>query len=751
MHFFHLKIYYMTKSLRFLLNSIAIIFIFTNANAQYTTPGNNLSLTFDDLVTLSGGVVTTSDGDYFVNNTLIISATDTLKIMQPETIRVAANIRIEVSGKFLSDPADGQVVFTAQDTTVTANNFRGFRFEDADTAIFRNTVVKYGGGIQLIGTEALFEYCVLRNNGDSNVSAAITYSNSSPFILNTEFRANANSAIASGANVTGSPHIINNTFIHNTMNNSNRPQVNLGPGASDTIYIVGNYVEGLNDNAGGIAISNFVGLGNTLAHVADNTIIANRYGYAQIGNNISSLIRDNIILDNDIQGNPGLGGSGLNFLGNTNNFSVVRNNLISGNLWGITIQNSALPDIGTEDDHGGNIIFENENDFYADQDAFIHSIANATSNIISAIGNYLGYNDIEQASNTLWPRPDEDGVTTILYDPIMTLHPEILSFSFTQALNPGLDEDYAGIFDEENQEIYFFFPAFTDVTELVPDIELPPGVSVTPGLGEAQDFTEPVLYIASVPHGEEVEWNVIVEAEEPETFTVTFSILDEEENELTDAAISFDGITNDAGDYVFEEVLPGTYEYIITLFGYHTVEGSLEVTDEDVFLTVIMELVTYTLTFVIKDVEGQDVTGAIIELNEVEYNPGQYIFENLLQGVYEYVIYAEDYQDFEGSIEITDADVELNIVLEFMVSVPEFAAGKLSIYPNPADSYFVLNMKGEGSADIMINDLTGRTVLQKTIENPTESIDVGHLPNGIYVVTLQAGNKAFVGKLNIIK
>jgi len=741
----------MNKTLHFLLIILALTFFAPGAKAQYTTPGNNLILTLDDLVTLSGGVVTTSDGDYFVNNTLIISATDTLKILQPETIRVAATFRIEVSGKFISDPADGQVVFTAQDTTATASNFRGFRFDDADDAVFRNTVVKYGGGIQLIGTEALFEYCVIRNNGSSNVSGAVNYSGCSPVIRYCEFRENAHAAIASGANVTGSPQIMYNSFIHNTMDNSNRPQINIGPGASDTIYIVGNYIEGLNDNAGGIGISNNLAVGNTLAHVADNYILGNRYGYTQTGNNISSLIRNNIILDNDIQGNPGLGGSGLNFRGNTNNFSIVRNNLISGNLWGMTIELSALPDIGTEDDYGGNIIFDNENDFFADQDAFIHSIANATSNIVSAIGNYLGYNDIEQASNTLWPRPDEDGVTTILYDPIMTLHPEILSFNFTQALNPGLDDDYIGVFDEENQEIYFFFPEVTDVTSLIPSIELPLGVSVDPADGEPQDFTQPIVYTASVPHGDEQIWTVVVEVEAPEMYTVTFIVINEAGDELTDAVITLNGEANDAGDYVFEEVMPGTYEYTVSLFGYHTAAGIIEVTDEDIIETVVLELITYTLTFVIKDETEDEVTNAVVMLDGIEYDAGVYVFEDLLPGVYDYMVSAESYQDFEGSIEITDADVELNIVLGFVVSVPEFADGKLNIYPNPAASYFILNMENEESAELRLNDLTGRIVLQKTIEYGKERIDVSNLPKGIYVVTLQTGNKAVVEKLNIIK
>ncbi|MFN2394301.1 MAG: T9SS type A sorting domain-containing protein [Bacteroidales bacterium] len=733
----------MNKTLRFLIIMLAIMLIAPVAKAQYTTPGNNLSLTLDDLVTLSGGVVTTSDGDYFVNNTLIISATDTLKILQPEIIRVAATIRIEVSGKFISDPADGQVVLTAQDTTATANNFRGFRFEDADTAVFRNTVVKYGGGIQLIGTEALFEYCVIRNNGSSNVSGAVNYSGCSPVIRYCEFRENARAAIASGANVTGSPQIMHNTFIHNTMDNTNRPQINIGPGMSDTIYIAGNYIEGLNDNAGGIGLSNLLGGANTLALIAENTIINNRYGYAQTGNNISSLIRDNLIMDNDIQGSPMLGGSGLNFLGNTNNFSVVRNNLISGNLWGVTIQNSAQPEFGTADDPGGNVLYNNGNTGQT------YALYNNTANPVSAIGNYWGDNDAETAESYIFHQPDDGSLGLVTYEPIMLLHPEILSFKFTQALNPGLDDDYEGVFDEENQQIYFLFPEETDVTALVPSIELPLGVAVDPAGSVQQDFTEPVEYTVSVPHGDEQIWTVVVEVETPDIYTVIFVVTDEDENELTDAVITFDGVTNDAGDYVFESVTPGTYDYTVTLFGYQTAEGSIEVTDQNVTETVILEQITYTLTFIIQDEEEQLIEDAVIVFEGEEFEPGHYVFEDLVPGVYNYVIYAGSYNDFDGSIEITDADVELYVMLEPELSVQNIALTEIQIYPNPASNHFMADFTGSESVLLTITDLTGRIMLQRSLETGTTRIETTQLPSGIFIVSFRNANQTVVRKLNI--
>lgn len=580
----------MNKTLQTLAGIALFFFMLPASQAQYTTPGNNLSLSLQDLVSMSGGVVTFSDGDYFVNNTLMISATDTLKILQAETIRVAQGVRLEFQGKFISDPQQGRVVFTAQDTTAAAANFRGFRFEDADMAIFRNTVVKYGGGIQLIATEAVFEHSVFRNNGFSNVSAAITYSNCNPIVYHCEFRENARSAMASGANVVGSPQIFYSRFIHNTTDNSNRPQLNLGPGGADSIRFVGNYVEGLYTNAGGIAISNTLSVGSTKALVKDNLIVENRYGYAQVGGNISSVIRNNTMIHNNIQNNPGLGGSGINFAGPASSQSVVRENLIYGNLWGITVQNAAVPNMGTADDHGRNVIFGNENNFYENEGAFIHSIANATAGILTAIGNYLGSNDLETASHTLYPRPDEMGNTTILYAPIMTLEIELQAFSFTQNLNPDLLQDYVGELDEENLEIHFLLPYNVDVTSLVPEITTPLGVFTSPASGVAVDFSDPVVYTLSLPHGDEQQWTVFVELDDPPVFTLTFQVEDEQGNAIPNAVISLEGSAYDEGVYVIEDLLTGSYEFMVSAPGFYSVEGTIEIIDQDVQTTVVLQI-----------------------------------------------------------------------------------------------------------------------------------------------------------------
>ena len=79
----------------------------------------------------------------------------------------------------------------------------------------------------------------------------------------------------------------------------------------------------------------------------------------------------------------------------------------------------------------------------------------------------------------------------------------ILSFRFDV-----LDED--GIIDEVARRISFVLPAETDVTQLVPTIEVSEGATVEPASGVAQDFTNPVTYTVTAQNGTTAAYTVMV-------------------------------------------------------------------------------------------------------------------------------------------------------------------------------------------------------------------------------------------------
>ncbi len=75
--------------------------------------------------------------------------------------------------------------------------------------------------------------------------------------------------------------------------------------------------------------------------------------------------------------------------------------------------------------------------------------------------------------------------------------------------------------------------------------------------------------------------------EEP-TFTVTFTVLDEDENPVTDAVITLDTITNAAGNYIFEEVENGTWPYSVYSPGYIEYSSQLTVDNQNLTIEVIL-------------------------------------------------------------------------------------------------------------------------------------------------------------------
>jgi len=71
-------------------------------------------------------------------------------------------------------------------------------------------------------------------------------------------------------------------------------------------------------------------------------------------------------------------------------------------------------------------------------------------------------------------------------------------------------------------------------------------------------------------------------------FEVNFNVIDEQQQPITDAVITFDGVTNDPGDYVFEQVPAGIYNYTVEKNGYEIFNGTIEVIDENIYENVTL-------------------------------------------------------------------------------------------------------------------------------------------------------------------
>lgn len=345
------------------LSILFVFFVFVSSNAQdYTSPNTGVTLTLDDIAAASPTTITISGTDYSLFGNLIISENDTLLVDSDLTLSIDTDLRITIFGAFTVN-ADAST-FTAMDETAP---YDGFRFEENSVVNIQNATISYGGGLRVLNEDFTLNNSILSYNVSGvSTGSVVSLSRGTPQITNNIFMFNETPAVSSAANRQVSAYIANNYMEANNMANSNRPQINMGTTmATDTLKIIQNVIIGdpANPRAGGIAVANLTG-GQVLAIIDDNTIQGNRYGITVIGANAFVYIRNNIIEDNNIEGNPALGGSGISI--NTSvgpHLVIASGNEIRRNLWGITVIGEATLNLGDDDENpGGNIFSENEND-----------------------------------------------------------------------------------------------------------------------------------------------------------------------------------------------------------------------------------------------------------------------------------------------------------------------------------------------------------------------------------------------------
>src|SRR5690606_31805274 len=85
-----------------------------------------------------------------------------------------------------------------------------------------------------------------------------------------------------------------------------------------------------------------------------------------------------------------------------------------------------------------------------------------------------------------------------------------------------------------------------------------------------------------------------------------------------------------------------------------------------------------------------------------------------------------------------------------ILGVQDLTQSQLSIYPNPTrGEFYILTEKSYGDSQISIQDMTGKTVYQTTLNlaNQRGTVDVSSIPTGVYVVTIHTNEGKITKKL----
>ncbi len=423
---------------------IALCLSFSVFAQEFTTPDTGVNWTLEDLMEESEETVEFSDNTYFIKQDIMVEESDTLTFNAGENIRIDEEVLITISGSWLSIGEEENLIDINATDSLTP--YDGFRLQDEALIHIDYTSFKNGGGLRVITpnltlTNSIFEY----NTADGvNTSGTVNISNGAPLIENNRFYKNALSAVASGANVDAAPKILNNYIEANSQEVTNRPQINLGSSGVEAIEIIGNTIIGDRDltSIGGISLGNLMG-GQLNALVEDNIIQDNRYGINVQGTGDAYVeIIENVIEDNDTEGNPALGGSGVSMTsGSSSQVAVLTGNEIRRNLWGITVINEATANLGDDEDNPGNNIFsENGNG------GETYALYNNTPNTIMAKHNCWIEGEestLEEVAEVIFDKADDDSLGEVIYDPIACGVMGLPSFekdAITMFPNPAKDQ-----------------------------------------------------------------------------------------------------------------------------------------------------------------------------------------------------------------------------------------------------------------------------------------------------------------------
>ena len=482
---------------------IALCFSLGIFAQEFTTPDSGVNWTLEDLMEESEETVEFVDNTYIIKQDIMVSKNDTLTFNSGENINIDAEVLITVSGNWLSLGEEENLIKINATDSLTP--YEGFRLQDEAVINIDYTSFKNGGGLRVITpnltlTNSIFEY----NTADGvNTSSTVNISNGAPLIENNRFYKNDLSAIASGANVDAAPKILNNHIEANSQNVENRPQINLGSSGGETIEIVGNTIIGDRDltSIGGISVANLLG-GELNALIENNTIQDNRYGInIQGGGNAYVEVVENIIEDNDTEGNPALGGSGISMTSaSSSQVTVVTGNEIRGNLWGITVINEATANLGDEEDNPGNNIFsENGNG------GETYALYNNTPNTIMAKNNCWIEGEestLEEVAEVIFDQEDDESLGEVIYDPINCGVMGLPSFekeAISMFPNPAKDQlnfetsvelDQIEIFDINGRKVQEFS---TSAVQNSIDLNLDSGVYFVLLSGENGQLTKKLI------------------------------------------------------------------------------------------------------------------------------------------------------------------------------------------------------------------------------------------------------------------
>ena len=142
---------------------------------------------------------------------------------------------------------------------------------------------------------------------------------------------------------------------------------------------------------------------------------------------------------------------------------------------------------------------------------------------------------------------------------------------------------------------------------------------------------------------------------------------------------------------------------------------------------------------------GSQWTGSEIEMQEYSYNLSS--FSNSDNIIFRYVFHTDEYVNEEGVI-IDDLVVEGTTL-----STNDYDLDTISIYPNPSNGIFNINLNNITNYSVNLYDVTGKILYTDNNTNGITNyiLNLNKFANGIYMLKIVTKNKLFTKKLILNK
>ncbi|MDA3867124.1 MAG: T9SS type A sorting domain-containing protein [Salinivirgaceae bacterium] len=142
----------------------------------------------------------------------------------------------------------------------------------------------------------------------------------------------------------------------------------------------------------------------------------------------------------------------------------------------------------------------------------------------------------------------------------------------------------------------------------------------------------------------------------------------------------------------------------------------------------------YPVTFHVTDgstlVSNANISIAGFELYTNEEGETAILLE---PGTYPFVVEAVGYENYDDEVEVVNEALTIHVDL---TDIPELRAHEWSIYPNPSNGVF--NLDVDGNATVTVMNVAGQIVDSRTI-NGSQTITLDNVNAGVYFVRVQVG------------